>query len=319
MKIIGALALLVVLAVVTGFTVDVTSQANQNLESVRALAAQRTQLASLTSRLEARSRAAKSALANLEEKEARAAVGAQDGSANGPSSESPAQPRPPMRRPSQDAINAIIGRDPKKSGEWVRALRESFDLQNASIVEALGLSAEQIAKLQARAAGMQERTMDVMGALAIQGLDPDGNEAKALRRQLQPGASWSEILGEKYPLWLEYMGRRLIVSAIVDDLAGFAIYSGDPVTSAQVEQAAQVLAANSTGRVPDTRFAGLGVAVVDPATINWAAARSQLGGILSPTQIATLGDGIEYSQKQREANAREAQLTAEFKRRRGGR
>ncbi len=312
MKTIRAISLLVVLVVATGFTVEATSQANQNRDTMRALAAQRALLAAVSTRLEARSAAATTALANLEQKEAGAADKAKEESGAAPASQSSTKP-PTNRRPSFQALDAIIGRDPQKAAELVRLWGETWECQVGSIYEALGLSAEQIAQVKAIAMAAMGRRMDVAGALAVQGLDADGNDAKALRGQLLSNHPLADVLGDKYALWKEYMIRRPIVSMIVRDVAGSAIYTGEPMTAAQVEQAAQILAANSTGRV-----AFLSNPTVD-ASINWSAARSQLAGVLSPTQIATLADSIDYSLANRKMNTRENQLTAEFKRRQGGR
>jgi hypothetical protein len=306
MKVIRALFVVVVLALAGGVTFRAAKEASRNREAIAGLVEQRAQLDSLTSRLDARNRAANAALASLTEKLARTPESKdQSPAASG------SEPVNTSTRRRGVEVQAVIARDPQKAADYSRNTRVRWDLHHASMAEALGLSPEQIEKMKAWADSSTGRRMDVIGALETHGLDPNpnGETFKTLETQMRGGASPAEFLAEKASPWLEYLSRRLIVM-LFHDLAGFAIYSGESITSTQVEEAAKILAAHSTGRIGANR--------VDPATINWPAARSQLAGVLSPTQIATLGDRIESSEINRKMNAREALLTEQFKRRQRG-
>lgn len=309
MKTTRSIILLAVIVVAGGFTMRATWETNQNQSASRALASQRSSLLAEATRIEHRLRTSEQALAKLSEKpegERRGAKGRDASEAGGKDTRSKqvAAARPSAR--------TIIANDSHRMAEYARNLRARMDLDYERMGKAVGLSAAEVEKMKDLSTWMSQGWTDVEAVAEMQGLDPQGVATKKLGRKevaLPWMAKMKELLGDRMDLWWEDTHRKFM-RAIVQDMAGYSIYSSEPLKGAQAEQTTQILAANSQ------RFSTASASwrgFYDPDTLNWNAARAQLQRVLSPTQIATLGDFIEYGARQRKFDERQARLTAEFK------
>ncbi|MDO8539303.1 MAG: hypothetical protein Q7S40_02600 [Opitutaceae bacterium] len=286
-------------------TIQTTRQLNHNRAAIDALASERQRAVALTTSAEQRLRTVREALARLNQKSGQPAQTA-DLAANDnmttTGQKTVAKSGPGARRIGPQTI---IANNPRMLAEYAKHHRLALDFGWGGLAKALGLSAEQTEKMKDQIFLHSQGFMDLKEAAEMDGLDPnsEGFHRLEVERGKLGNKKFTEILGDIFPLFREW-GHTWPVRDRVVELAGTAIYSGEPLTSTQVERATQILAANSqrlqTGRVDDK-------------TINWNTASVHLQGVLSPAQIATLGDIIEYGAKQRKTDARQTQLTAEFK------
>ena len=240
------------------------------------------------------------------------------------------KPATPARRLP---AGAIIANDPRKLAEYAQNFRASLDHTYGGMFKALRLSAEQREKLKDLKVWLEEQRMDLNAAVAMQRLDSNYAWALATARAvndltvltLDPNIAsdptavlskeWHKtrmtkeaaLLGDLVDPYREYY-RTQAVRFRAQELAGTAVYSGEPVTSAQVERTTQVLADNS-----QRGQTGAARGWVMPNTVNWETARAQLQGVLSPSQIATLGNIIQRDATQAKVNELTKRLTVEFK------
>ena len=114
-------------------------------------------------------------------------------------------------------------------------------------------------------------------------------------------------MGDLKDRYFEYY-RTQEVRDYAQQLAWTGVFTGEPVTSTQVEHATDILVANSKRTETGNRRGW-----VDLATINWAVASVQLKQVLSPVQIETLGLFVEKGRAQTILMEQTARLTAQFK------
>lgn len=305
------ITVLAVLALAGGFAVRATREAAQTRAAMDALESQRTGLRAASASMEQRLRTASQALAKLEQKtrgspgESGAGVGA---NAAAPRSDPAAKQAAPARRLS---ARSIIANDPQKMAEYFQNYRASLDLTHGGMFKALGFSAEQAEKYKDwRVLGYQRR-MDLDAVVEMQGLDRNSAAYKKLqvtqRQPMSAELNLGNIWDPNNP-YMEYL-RTQSVRDLASELAGTAIYSGEPVTFDQVERTTQVLAANSQRG----QLENIGRNYVLPNTVNWDTASADLQGVLSPSQIAILGKIIQRQTTQARVDDLTKRLTAEFK------
>lgn len=306
---------LAVLTLASGFAVRATRQAGQNRAAIDAFAAQSARLRDATARLEQRLRTASQLRAQEQQ-----AAGQQSDSLGASESADAAGSGIDEAAPGKDAgakpsgrvtATTIIANDPQKLAEYLQSYRTNLDNYYGSFkaLMALGFSPEQVEKFKDLRIEYQQRFMDLEAAAAMHGLDSNSDTYKKLRAEISSANAKkeTELLGKlRTPLY-EYH-RTQPVRYFARELAGSAVYSGAPVTYAQVERTTQILAANSQRtQMAQTRGS------VDQNTLNWAAARAQLQDVLSPSQIEILGSIIQRDATQAKVDELQKRLTAEFK------
>ena len=302
---------LAVLALAGGFAVRATREASQNRTAIDAVASDRAGLLATAASLEQQLRTASAALAKPEPKAGLppGESGVGDGvgvsaaaSASGPA----AKPATPTSRPT---AQTIIANDPQKLSDYLQGYRADLDLRYGGMFKALGFSAEQAEKWKDVQVGDTLRWMDLSAAMEMQGLDRNSAAYKKLAAENTKIRVTKErkLLGDLWAPYQEY-NRAEAVRYLAKELAGTAVYSGLPVTSAQVEQTTQILAANSQ-RYPSS----VGKGSVKTNTVNWPAARAQLQDVLPPVQVEILGRLIQRDATDAKAGEQTRRLTAEFK------
>lgn len=298
-----------VLVVMIALAVRATRQARDAREALAALASQPDELRKKANQMDARLQTAREALRILESTSAGAAAGsaavsqakeAVAGKSTSGSAAAPAQRPNPL---------ALVANDPAKMAEYAKNFRAGLDLRWGGMFKAVGLSPEQIEKFKDVELWLQEASVDLQAAIAAQGLDPSGAEAQKLWKDYSQLRSTkkAEALGDLAERYFEYLGTQS-VRDYAQQLAWTGIYTGESISSAQVERTADVLIAN-TKRVA-TRS---GAKWVDLATLDWTAASAQLKDVLSPAQIETLGRFVEKDKAQARVNQQTQRLTAQFK------
>jgi hypothetical protein len=310
MKTRSLIAILAVLALAGGFAVHATREASQTRAAIDTLTTQRSGLQATTANLEQRLRKADAALAQPEQNAELPSgdVGFSPGTAGGAAAGSDIGANavtPSGRRTAA----TIIASDPKRMTEYLQNYRASLDLYYGNRFKALGLSAEQVEQIKDFWVSWRQQRMDIDAAVALQGLDPDSAVGRKLKTE-----SWKtwetkerELLGERWNAYREY-AQAEPVRFFAQELAGTAVYSGLPVTCAQVERTTQILAANSQ------RYSS---GYVNRNTVNWPAARVQLQEVLSPPQIEILGAIVDRFRLSTKQDSLTSRLTAEFKAKQG--
>lgn len=305
MKTITRIAALVTLVLLIAFAVRATLQLNEANAAIAALAPQRGQLRDAAARMESRLQLAREALLKLEENSAAAATESgralpgSTGAAAG--SDAPAKPARQLRPAT------LIANDPQKMAEYAEHFRASVGWTYGGMFKALRLSPDQIEKFKDVEVWLREAEMDLEAAADTQRLSRDSAEYRKLYWEYDQSRAPKkrEVLGDLADKYFEYY-HTLNPRSVAQELAWTGVFTGEPVTAAQVERTADVLIANSQRRGPN-------LPGVMPSTVDWATARTQLGGILSPTQTEMLGQLVEQDKALRKYYYEGSRLSVQFK------
>lgn len=254
-----------------GFAARATVSVGRNTAALPALAAERDALEARIGQAEQQLRSTREACATASAASA---------------TNAPPLATPPARKPVADAV---IANDPKMLAESLRNYRLGLDRNLVGIRQALVLNAGQVEELKDLMVQVEQRRLDLVAAVETQGLDQKSGAYQALNAENEAfrRAKEEEILGNLEPAYREYE-RTQAVRYPAAWLAAAALYTGETVTPAQVQQTAQILAANSE-RIQSGARRGW----VQENTVNWSVATEQLQAVLTPSQIATLRASIE--------------------------
>ncbi len=177
---------------------------------------------------------------------------------------------------------AVIGNDPQRSSAYLSAFRESLDVRFGALYKALKFSPEEIERFKDVRVRAEQNIIDIEAAAAAQGLSQRDRAFLAMvkdetERRVK---AETEFLNtpERVAAYKEYSQIEPSRQQ-ARGLAGHAVYADAPLTAAQVEQLAAVLAQHSK-RSPN--------GTVIPVTVNWDTALPVVQTFLSPTQIAVL-------------------------------
>lgn len=299
---LAALATLVLLVV---FLVRATLQLREANAAIAALAEPRSQLREAAARMESRLQYAKAALLKLEDTSAAAAI--ESGKALSGSSGALVGSDAPAKPVRQLKPATLIANDPKKMAEYSKHFRTNVAWLYGGMFKAVGLSPEQIEKFKDVEVWLREAEMDLEAAVDTQRLSRDSAEYGKLYSEYEQSRAPKkrEILGDLADKYFEYYWT-INPRTVAMGLAWTGVFTGEPVTGVQVERAADVLIANSRRRGPD-------LPGVLPSTVDWSTARTQLGGILSPTQTEMLGQLVEKDNAVRKYYYENSRLTRQFK------
>ncbi len=205
--------------------------------------------------------------------------------------------------------HSIVANDPEKMAVYAKNLRDSLDWDYGSMFKAMALTPEQIEKFKDTEVWLEEMRMDLIASIEAQGLTSDSAEYKKLWTDYMNirGPKKAEVLGPLFEPYAEYFWTQS-VRYYPKQLAWAGVFSGETVTSAQVERVADVLIANSKRRGEAPAKHG-----VEWTTLDWSTASPQLKSLLSPSQLEFLGNAIERDKLQQKVRQRTSQLTAQFK------
>lgn len=311
-----AFILMLAIALGLGLAVRATLASHRNAAAVRALTSEHQELRERISREQQRWQElhrASAATTTAKTSSAQPKPG-HEPAAPPASSTATVEPLKPTATVPKLSATAIVANNPKLMAEYLREYRSLMPVAgNLGIFKAVGLSADQIQAMKDLSGEKEQRRMELVAAVEIQGLDEQSDAYKALNAQNE---QWwlkkqAEILGDLEPAYREYE-RTQDVRLNTAGLAVAASYTGELVTASQLEQVTQILAANSQ-RIqsgPKTGF-------VKEDTVNWNVALGQLKGVLTPSQIETLRicypAFVEFCKLNDEAIRRQDLLTAQFK------
>ena len=204
----------------------------------------------------------------------------------------------------------IIANDPKKMAEYSRNFRDSLDLTYGGMFKALHLSPEQMEKFKDLKVAQEQRRMDLLAAAETQGLDQQNDDYSLLEGRLYKESRNQEAdllgSGPTADQYLEYRNLSYLRDT-TKRLASSEVYPDVPIAAAQVERVTEVVASNSE-RPPGSPWSWQYW-----STINWDAVGTQLQGVLSPSQLATLRLFVRPGESQAAVNNRYFELQAEAK------
>jgi hypothetical protein len=214
-----------------------------------------------------------------------------------------------FHRPNEADIRKIF-----ESPEYQRlaAIEQKgrLDVRYAALFKKLGLSQDQLDKFKDLLVEKQSSVMDVLAAARAQGLnprtDPQGFGELVRNAQNDIDATIRTTLGDSAFATYKAYEQTLPYRGVVDQLDQRLSYSASPLTDAQSEQLAQIVADTNTGptrsnnarpffqTVVDFRSGGMPPTPLNPEAMN----RAQ--GILTPAQFTAL----QQLQQEQQAQAR---------------
>ena len=296
---------LALVAVTLGFAIRASRQINRDEIALAALASRQIALSEKIVGVEERLRTAAAGLVPFA---ATTAPGTEKRGAAATTAENET-PAVPAVTPQRLSANTVIANDPQQMSEFAKNFREGLDFTCGAMFKALGLSPEQIEKAKNLIVSEQHSWMDMRAAAEMGGL-PKGSEAYEAMKEEQITIRMKrevEFLGPLSDRFREYYHFTAPVRDLAQRLASTGAYPEAPVTSAQVERVAGILAAHSQ-RTATGPWRG----TVEPATLNWVAASAELRGVLLPAQVATLGLFVQNEVAQAKVAEQINRLTAQF-------
>lgn len=303
-----------VLAVLIGFAVRRTQQIRERQATVASLAGQRAELSDTAAQLERQLRATRAALAGTEENSGAAGAELPGGNARGIAA--------PAGQPT-NAVNAgrrvnyltLIANDPRWRAEHLRNFRVTAGAEYARHFKVMGFSPEQIERFKEVEVELEQARMDLQATIDEQELDPDSAAYKKLWDDYNASrvSRKAAVLGDLANRYFDYVRSRN-VRDYSWGLAFHGMFTGEPVTRAQIERAGDILAANCQRAKSTDAYPGWAV----PATLDWPAASEQLKAVLSPAQIDYIRLQVEAAKLKARVDERTKLLTAQFKQQSGG-
>jgi hypothetical protein len=197
----------------------------------------------------------------------------------------PAAPKPPAPRRARAGapnVNALLRNNPKLQTLYFNSLRAQQRNNYAPFFHTLGLSPEQIEKMEDLNLQAAERIMDLRWAAQSEGTGTGDPAYLALQQQVrdQLAADTRNLIGEAGYQQLQQLERAGPVSYVVGELGAAVAATPTPLSAEQGAQLTQILANASSG------YQSGKVATLD--TVDWDAALGQAQGILSEPQMMAL-------------------------------
>jgi hypothetical protein len=191
-----------------------------------------------------------------------------------------AQPIAP--RNNERTVPALMAADPKLYALGMKAFQAGLHWKFGPLFRTLNLTPDQIDKFESLESQHEEAQIDIMATASAQGMPFSDPIVAALMSQEngQYQAAQQALLGDTGYQQLQQFNRMAPVMGIVDTVAVSVALTPTPLTGAQSDRLAQILANASS------QFQSGGPAT--PATINWPATLGQAQAILSPAQFAAL-------------------------------
>jgi hypothetical protein len=193
----------------------------------------------------------------------------------------------PPARPATEA--ALYLANPDLFALYAKSFRANLPSRYGLIYQAIGLTSDQVDKVNDLFAQQDTEKWKLMIAAEAQGLDRSDTDIQALLQQLRAkyADSLVEIIGEPAAEQFHQLSNTLPLTPALNDMASLVAFSSEPVTTAQQAQLLQIMG----------RASGVdkGTGQVDPATIKWDDVLQQAQGVLSPTQLAALKVESELS------------------------
>jgi hypothetical protein len=219
----------------------------------------------------------------------------------------PAREKPkPVAKPrgGGPSANTLLRTHPKLQTLYFNSLRAQQHNNYAPFYHALGLSPEQIGKMEDLNLQATERIMDLRWAAQSQGTGTADPAYLALQQQVrgQLAADTRNLIGEAGYQQLQELERAGPVSYVVGEFGAAVAATATPLSAEQGMQLTQVLANASSG------YQAGKVATLN--TVDWDAAIGQAQGVLSEPQMIALQTTVA-SYRESEALGKLSQMVAQ--------
>ncbi|HEX3731058.1 MAG TPA: hypothetical protein VHV47_14695 [Opitutaceae bacterium] len=196
-----------------------------------------------------------------------------------------ARPSPSVAAAAAPGLAMIVSH-PQLYKAFLDYFRASLSLRFGPFYKMMGLSPDQIAKFEDLQAKAQSDQLDLMGAAfsAHQSLDDPSFRSSVRARNTQLAADESTLLGPQGLQQLQEYNRSQVAAAVTMQAANLALDS-EPITNEQAAKVIQAVAAAS----PSYQKGGQ----INPQTVDWDAATSQAGAILSASQLEAFKSTVD--------------------------
>ncbi len=237
-----------------------------------------------TRRLELQREAARTAQADAEVRQLRAALAERHSRLKSTPAAAGSRPKPTLPHTWAEAVKQLdLERDrPERQLRWFAQLREGNRRRYAPLFRHLGFDAQQRDRFIANLATRDERHSDLNAAAQSVGVDLNDAGLVRLRGELYRDYEEAQraLLGEAGYAKLREFERTAGLRNTVGNLAGLAAIEGMPLTGVQTEQLVQALAACSPAY-------GRGGAA-SMSDLDWNALPAALAAVLTAEQRALL-------------------------------
>ena len=200
----------------------------------------------------------------------------------------PPPARPPAAKPPDEAT--LLMKNPELLALYAKSFRANLNQRYGLIYQAIGLSPDQVEKLNDHFTEEEKEKMKLLSAAASQGLDRSDPDIQAMLWDL--GGRYdrvrADLIGETASNQFIQLYNTVPFAPTVNDAASFLALSSTPLTGPQEMQLMQALSAASnhdekTGQA-------------NPGTVNWENAFQQAQGFLSAPQLAALKVEFQLSE-----------------------
>jgi hypothetical protein len=203
------------------------------------------------------------------------------------------QPASPSSGVSTEKIPdeaTVLAHNPELSALQAKSFRAGLTARYGLIYQALGLTPDQIERINDLLTRGKQEEMKLIAAAGSQGLDRSAPEVQALLQQVRARYASEDgaIVGDATNRQFEHLVGTLPLADHVTNMVSLLASSSTPFTSSQGIQVLQILE-NTSSLDPATMQA-------DPSTIRWEEAFQQAQGILSAPQLAAMKADFQLSE-----------------------
>jgi hypothetical protein len=195
-------------------------------------------------------------------------------------------------------FRAIVAKDPELRQLYLKGFVADLYTNWGPLFKQLGLSPDQINKLNANQLSLEEKKLDLAALADSEGVSTDDPDIAAQAHQdwRDAGREARKLLGKAdFHVYRTYLSNQPVLPQ-VNDLAAFEFSAADPLTASQAGQLTQVLA-DASARDKNNW--------VKSGTVNWQTAMPRVQAVLTPAQY----EALQIMQAQKAAQLQIKQFT----------
>jgi hypothetical protein len=195
-------------------------------------------------------------------------------------------------------FRAIVAKDPELRQLYLKGFVADLYTNWGPLFKQLGLSPDQINKLNANQLSLEEKKLDLAALADSEGVSTDDPDIAAQAHQdwRDAGREARKLLGKAdFHVYRTYLSNQPVLPQ-VNDLAAFEFSVADPLNAFQAGQLMQVLADASVRDKNNW---------VKSGTVNWQTAMPRVQAVLTPGQY----EALQIMQAQKAAQLQIKQLT----------
>ena len=202
----------------------------------------------------------------------------------------PAPPPVPALAAKPPDEATLLMKNPELLALYAKSFRAGLNQRYGLIYQALGLSPDQVEKLNDHFTEEEKEKMKLLAAAASQGLDRSDPDIQAMLWDL--GGRYDQtraaLIGEVASNQFAQLYNAVPFAPVVNDAASFLALSSTPLTAPQEMQLMQALSAASSHDEKTGQ--------ANAATVDWEKAFQQAQAFLSAPQLAALKVELQLSE-----------------------